>query len=97
MAIVAAMFYGLATFTQNINPVDPGPAFYPRIVSALLFAAASIHVAVAWRAVRAGSGERGLGEVGGNEPESRYALRTRCSERCVRGPASPVFLTSSAR
>lgn len=40
MAVVAAAFYGLATFTQTINPVDPGPAFYPRIVSLLLLVAA---------------------------------------------------------
>jgi len=76
MAIMAATFYGLATFTQNINPVDPGPAFYPRIVSALLFAAASIHVAVAWRAGRARAGERGPHGVGASEAGSRYALGT---------------------
>jgi hypothetical protein len=76
MAVMAATFYGLATFTQSINPVDPGPAFYPRIVSALLFAAASIHVAVAWRAGRARAGERSPREVSGSEPGSRYALGT---------------------
>jgi hypothetical protein len=76
MAVMAATFYGLATFTQNINPVDPGPAFYPRIVSVLLFAAASIHVAVAWRAGRTRSGERSPREVGASEAGSRYALGT---------------------
>jgi hypothetical protein len=76
MAIMAAAFYGLATFTQHINPVDPGPAFYPRIVSALLFAAASVHVAIAWRAGQPRSGERSPREVGGNESGARYALGT---------------------
>jgi hypothetical protein len=76
MAILAATFYGLATFTQNINPVDPGPAFYPRIVSALLFAAAIVHVAMMWRAGRAHPGERAGRKARSGEPGSRYALGT---------------------
>ena len=42
MVALGVAFYGLATFTQNINPVDPGPAFYPRIISVLLLAAAVV-------------------------------------------------------
>ena len=65
---MAAMFYLLATFTQSINPVDPGPAFYPRIVSLLLFVGGTGADCPA-RGARAGfapvnpaePGERGLG------------------------------------
>jgi hypothetical protein len=49
MAAVALLFYGLGTFTQNINPVDPGPAFYPRAVSLFLLAAAAIQFATSVR------------------------------------------------
>jgi hypothetical protein len=49
MAILAAGFYGLATFTQDINPVDPGPAAYPRAVSFLLFVCAAAQVLLSWR------------------------------------------------
>jgi hypothetical protein len=76
MAILAASFYGLATFTQNINPVDPGPAFYPRIVSALLFAAAVVHVAVMWRAGRAHTRVRVERKARSGAPGTRYALGT---------------------
>jgi hypothetical protein len=48
MAALAVTFFRLATFTQQINPVDPGPAFYPRIVSLLLFAAAMTHAIRTW-------------------------------------------------
>jgi hypothetical protein len=58
MAALAVAFYGLATFTQNINPVDPGPAFYPRIISVLLLAAAAAQFAVSWRRRRDGGAER---------------------------------------
>lgn len=44
MAILAIAFYGLARFTQTVNPVDPGPAVYPRVVSALLFAFAMLQI-----------------------------------------------------
>lgn len=76
MAVLAATFYVLATFTQNINPVDPGPAFYPRIVSALLFAAATIHVVVAWRAGRARAAGRTGRAVRSGGTGTRYALGT---------------------
>lgn len=49
MALLAAGFYGLATFTQNINPVDPGPAAYPRAVSLLLFVCAVAQMLLSWR------------------------------------------------
>jgi hypothetical protein len=48
MALLAIAFYGLATFTQAINPVDPGPAFYPRVVSALLFVCAVLQILLSW-------------------------------------------------
>ena len=76
MAVMAAMFYLLATFTQSINPVDPGPAFYPRIVSLLLFVAALAQIVCTWREGRVRSGEpRGTGGTwtGG---ASRYVLGT---------------------
>jgi len=50
MAAVALAFYGLATFRQDINPVDPGPAFYPRLVSVLLLGFAALQLWVSWRA-----------------------------------------------
>ncbi|QGP94025.1 Tripartite tricarboxylate transporter TctB family protein [Neomoorella glycerini] len=49
MAILAIIFYSLATFKQEINPVDPGPAFYPRLVSVLLFAFAVAQLILSWR------------------------------------------------
>ena len=38
MALLSIIFFSLANFRQDINPDDPGPAFYPRILSVLLFA-----------------------------------------------------------
>ncbi len=57
MAVLAAVFYILATFTQTINPADPGPAFYPRIVSLLLLIASLAQAVRAWRSGRAPAGE----------------------------------------
>lgn len=37
MAVLSITFYVFATFKQNVNPTDPGPAFFPRLVSVLLF------------------------------------------------------------
>ncbi|MHB1653453.1 MAG: tripartite tricarboxylate transporter TctB family protein [Desulfitobacteriaceae bacterium] len=37
MAVLAITFYVFATFTQSVNPVDPGPAFFPRLISVILF------------------------------------------------------------
>ena len=50
MAVLATLFFVLANFTQNINPVDPGPAFYPRIVSLLLLIASLAQMVSTWRA-----------------------------------------------
>lgn len=36
MAIFALTFYMLATFKQTANPMDPGPALFPRLISILL-------------------------------------------------------------
>lgn len=76
MAVVAAAFYGLATFTQTINPVDPGPAFYPRIVSLLLLVAAVAQAVQTWRSGRASAGapRRTPGAWAG--PAWRYVLGT---------------------
>lgn len=49
MATLAVVFYALASFQQEINPVDPGPAFYPRLVSLLLFAFAAAQLILSWR------------------------------------------------
>ena len=48
MALLAIAFYGLARFTQTVNPVDPGPALYPRVVSALLFVFAVLQILLSW-------------------------------------------------
>lgn len=76
MAVVASMFYALATFTQNINPVDPGPAFYPRVVSALLCVAALAQVARSWREGRARSAEMGRGGGARSGSAPRYVFGT---------------------
>ena len=81
MGVVAATFYALATFTQTINPVDPGPAFYPRIVSGLLLVAAVAQAVRTWRSGRTLAGEPR--RPGGALPKaalpkaaSRYVLGT---------------------
>lgn len=76
MAVVASTFYIFATFTQTINPVDPGPAFYPRIVSLLLLVAAFAQVARTWREARARSAERGPGGGARTRSAPRYVLGT---------------------
>src|SRR5512136_2261230 len=48
MALLAIAFYGLARFTQTVNPVDPGPALYPRVVSVLLFVFAALQILLSW-------------------------------------------------
>jgi hypothetical protein len=74
MALLAAAFYGLATFTQDINPVDPGPAFYPKLVSLLLFVAAAAQVFRTWREGR-GRKDRTPGHGWGGKA-TRYSLGT---------------------
>ena len=76
MAVVAATFYGLATFTQTINPVDPGPAFYPRIVSLLLLVAAVAQAVCTWRSGRALAGEPRRPGRAWSGAASRYVLGT---------------------
>jgi putative tricarboxylic transport membrane protein len=49
MALLAIVFYVLGNFTQQINPDDPGPAFYPRILSILLFAFSFVQIILSWR------------------------------------------------
>jgi hypothetical protein len=49
MALLAFVFYNLATFKQDINPIDPGPALYPRVVSVLLFGFSMLQVFLSWK------------------------------------------------
>lgn len=49
MALLAIVFYALGNFTQSVNPDDPGPGFYPRTLSALLFVAALLQILLSWR------------------------------------------------
>lgn len=48
VALLAIVFFRLATFTQTVNPVDPGPALYPRVVSALLLVFALLQITICW-------------------------------------------------
>jgi hypothetical protein len=50
MALLAVLFYSLGTFTQEINPDDPGPAFYPRSLAVLLFCFSFAQMVLSWRA-----------------------------------------------
>ena len=59
MALLAVAFYSLATFRQDINPIDPGPAVYPRVVSLLLFMFSVVQVLLSWK--RKDSLEEGQG------------------------------------
>jgi hypothetical protein len=52
MALLAVVFYALGNFTQTVNPDDPGPGFYPRTLSALLFVVALAQVVLSWRKKR---------------------------------------------
>jgi cell division protein FtsW (lipid II flippase) len=49
MALLAVVFYTFGTFTQSINPDDPGPGFYPRTLSVLLFIVALAQIVLSWR------------------------------------------------
>ena len=49
MALLAAVFYALGNFTQSVNPDDPGPGFYPRTLSFLLFIVALAQIVLSWR------------------------------------------------
>jgi hypothetical protein len=76
MAALAILFFRLATFSQQINPVDPGPAFYPRLISALLLVAATAQMIRTWREGAA----RGQGDSSRRgtwaSAASRYSLGT---------------------
>jgi putative tricarboxylic transport membrane protein len=52
MALLAVLFYTLGNFTQSVNPDDPGPGFYPRTLSLLLFIAALAQIVLSWRKKR---------------------------------------------
>jgi hypothetical protein len=52
MALLAVLFYTLGNFTQSVNPDDPGPGFYPRTLSFLLFIAALTQIVLSWRKKR---------------------------------------------
>ena len=49
MALLAVVFYTLGNFTQSVNPDDPGPGFYPRTLSVLLFIVALAQIVLSWR------------------------------------------------
>jgi len=75
MALVAIAFYGLAGFTQTVNPVDPGPAVYPRVVSVLLFLFAALQIFLSWSR-RESPAEAGR-EAAGRPPTGHtYSLGT---------------------
>lgn len=58
VALLAIVFYALGSFTQSVNPDDPGPGFYPRTLSLLLFIAALAQIVLSWRKKR-GSHKKG--------------------------------------
>ncbi|HSB82135.1 MAG TPA: tripartite tricarboxylate transporter TctB family protein [Candidatus Methylomirabilis sp.] len=67
MALLAIAFFRLATFTQEINPIDPGPAFYPRLVSLLLLAFSIAQIVIScW------GGEGSGGRAGAGQPAAAY-------------------------
>lgn len=67
MSGIAVIFYSLATFKQEMNPADPGPGFYPRLISLLLFAFAVAQIMISLRRKRS-AGEKQGEEKGGNLP-----------------------------
>ena len=64
MALLAVVFYSLGSFTQGINPDDPGPAFYPRLLSVLLFAFSFAQIILSWRTKEEGQPEEAPGKKG---------------------------------
>lgn len=52
MALLAVVFFAIGNFTQSVNPDDPGPGFYPRTLSALLFIVALAQIVLSWRKKR---------------------------------------------
>jgi putative tricarboxylic transport membrane protein len=53
MALLALVFFIMGNFAQNVNPDDPGPGFYPRMLAVLLFIFSMAQVLVSWRQKRA--------------------------------------------
>ena len=74
MALLAVAFYSLATFRQDINPIDPGPAVYPRVVSVLLFLFSAVQILLSWRR-RDPLGEGAAARQGGGQAY-KYSLGT---------------------
>lgn len=71
MGLLAVAFYALASFRQDINPADPGPAFYPKLVSLLLLAFSIVVVVQALRDRRGAEGRQFL-----SGPGARYTVGT---------------------
>jgi putative tricarboxylic transport membrane protein len=66
MAVLAVVFYSLGSFSQTINPDDPGPGVYPRALSILLFIAAVAQIVLSWRKnVKPHGNEAEAAETGG--------------------------------
>lgn len=76
MALLAVAFWGLATFSQDINPVDPGPAAYPRVVSLLLLAFAAAQILLSWRRRRPADEDTGEAAQATARTAYRYSLGT---------------------
>jgi hypothetical protein len=76
MALLAVAFYSLATFTQDINPVDPGPALYPRVVSVLLFVLSMLQVVLSWRRREPSGKNRGDAVGVATHQAYKYSLGT---------------------
>jgi putative tricarboxylic transport membrane protein len=49
LGIIALTFYLLATFKQTVNPMDPGPSLFPRLLSVLLLLLCVGQLAVSFR------------------------------------------------
>ena len=76
MALLAVAFFSLATFTQEINPIDPGPAAYPRLVSLLLFAFSIGQVFLSWKGGSPAADKRSGGTWEKAATINRYSLGT---------------------
>ncbi|HBB18039.1 MAG TPA: hypothetical protein DCZ97_13940 [Syntrophus sp. (in: bacteria)] len=64
MALLAVVFFAIGNFTQSVNPDDPGPGFYPRTLSALLFIVALVQIVLSWRKKRQSRKQDGEVEQG---------------------------------
>jgi len=75
MALLAVVFYSLATFRQDINPIDPGPALYPRVVSVLLFGFSVVQIFLSWKP-RDSEARPGAGAGEATSQAYKYSLGT---------------------